>query len=150
MVTALAVSPDDVRLLRLLQLYVHEWSGRIPVAIGADGLFPYADLAHGHGDDREPVLFVDAGLPVGFALVARDALDTWHVEEFFVIVGARRRGTGAAALAALLARHPGTWTLTVRPENPEGLAFWTRVLAVAPIGETGDDGVVRQRFTFVR
>lgn len=149
MIVALPVARDDVRLARLLQLYLHEWSGRLPVPIGDDALFAYPDLDHWQGDDHDAVLFFDDTRLIGFALAARDAAMAWHVEEFFLVLGERRHGRGALAFAALAARHPGRWTLTVRPENPDGLAFWARVLGVQPVAEPGVD-VVRQRFTFER
>lgn len=146
---ALPVARDDERLGRLLQLYLHEWSDRVAVPIGNDGLFSYPGLEL-EGLTHEAVLFIKGARPVGFALAARDDTLTWHVEEFFIVLGERRRGCGALAVEALTSRHPGRWTLTVRPENPDGLAFWLRVLGTQPVAETGDDGIVRQRFTFTR
>ncbi len=42
-VTLVPVARDDVRLARLMQLYLHEWSAIFPdrVRIGADALFTY-------------------------------------------------------------------------------------------------------------
>lgn len=148
MLVALPVPRNDARLARLLQLYLHEWSGRITLPIGDDALYGYPDLDHWEGDDHEAVLFLEDARIIGFALAARD-VSTWHVEEFFILLGERRRGLGARAFEALAARHPGAWTLTVRPENPEGLAFWQRVVGTPPVAEPGDD-VVRQRFNFER
>ncbi|AUX29074.1 MULTISPECIES: hypothetical protein [Sorangium] len=54
----------------------------------------------------------------------------------------------------MIAAHPGPWTLTVRPENPEGLALWRRTTAefesisVDEREERGADGIVRTRFSF--
>jgi predicted acetyltransferase len=146
MVAALPVGRDDLRLSRLLQLYLHEWSGRIPLPIGDDALYRYPELDGWQGEDHDAVLFLDDGRAIGFALAARDAAMIWHVEEFFIVLGERRRGRGAQAFDALAARHPGRWTLTVRPENPDGFAFWARVFGSDPVAELGDD-VVRQRFT---
>lgn len=149
MIVALPVNQHDVRLARLLQLYLHEWSGRLPVPIGDDALYSYPELDQWQGDDHDAVLFLDGTRLIGFALAARDAAMTWHVEELFILLGERRHRRGALAFEALAARHPGRWTLTVRPENPDGLAFWSRVLGTKPVAEPGDD-VVRQRFTFER
>src|SRR5688572_1196968 len=99
------VGADDVRLLRLLQLYLHEWSGRLPAKIGPDALYRYDDLAEWRTDTndvRRAWLFVVDEAPVGFALTWFDGTQT-HVEEFFVVVGARHRGVGAAAARALFA-----------------------------------------------
>jgi len=145
------VDCDDARLGRLLQLYIHEWSGRLPVPIGADALYAYPGLAAYR--DREAhrafLFFVD-NVPLGFALVLRDDAGRWNVEEFFVIAGARKRGVGAAAARRIFVALSGPWTFTVRPENPEGLAFWRRAVPGADERvELGDDGVARTRFSFV-
>ena len=154
MVELLQVEIDDARLARLLQLYMHEWSGLVPMAIDADAQFVYDELPlYADRETRAAYLLVDGsdGLtPLGFALIQRDAAACHHVEEFFVVAGARRRGARAPAPRRLFAARPGPWTLTVRPENPAGLAFWR---AVAPDGEAqvdvGADGVARTRLSFV-
>ncbi|MCA9677296.1 MAG: hypothetical protein KC464_19890, partial [Myxococcales bacterium] len=96
------VGPDDPRLERLLQLYLHEWSALVATPIDGDARYPYPGLAAFGGDDHAAYLFVADARPVGFALIARDAAGAWHVEEFFVIAGARRRGLGASAAALVL------------------------------------------------
>ena len=140
------VAHDDVRLDRLLQLYMHEWSARVATLIGSDARYTYRDLAAWTDRERHAAyLFLDDA-PVGFALVARDLTETWHVEEFFVIAGVRRRGAGAIAAHALFAAHGGPWTWTVRPEHPAALAFWRRVAPDARVSaEHGGDGITRTR-----
>ncbi|MGK4002697.1 GNAT family N-acetyltransferase [Sorangium sp. So ce1036] len=120
--------------------------------IGPDALYTYPKLA-----PLSACLFldIDAGAPAGFALTCRDDRGTQHVEEMFVIAGARRSGAGRGAMRQLFAEYPGPWTLTVRPENPEGLAFWRRTTAeferisVDEPEERGADGIVRTRFSFM-
>lgn len=144
------VDGDDARLGRLLQLYIHEWSAKLPVPIGADALFAYPGLAaYGDREAHRAFLFVD-GAPLGFALLARDESGAWSVAEYFVVAGARKRGIGAAAARRIFAELPGPWTFTVRPENPEGLAFWRRIVpGAAERVEVGADGLARTRFSFV-
>ena len=144
------VDCDDARLGRLLQLYIHEWSAKLPVPIGADALFAYPGLAaYRDRASHRAFLFIER-VPLGFALIERDETGAWNVEEFFVLVGARKRGVGAAAARRIFAELPGRWTFTVRPENPEGLAFWRRAVPGAEERvEVGGDGVARSRFSFV-
>lgn len=147
-VTLVPVPRDDLRFARLMQLYLHEWSGIFPdrVRIGADALFAYPETSA----LSRAVLFLEDAAPFGFALVERDAQGTAHVEEFFVILGVRRRGLGSAAARALFGGEQGPWTLTVRPENPGALAFWRRVMLDADErAEVGTDGVERVRLTQV-
>lgn len=149
MVTLERVQHDDPRLDRLLQLHMHEWSAVVAAPIDADARYRYVELpAWIDGVDHAAYLVMDAGAPHGFALIARDAAATWHVEEFFVIAGARRRGVGRRAASALFAAYPGVWTWTVRPENPAALAFWRRVTPSATMTlEPGADGIVRTRMS---
>ncbi len=153
MIELTAVPVDDPRLQRLAQLYLHEWSGLVPTAIGEDGLYHYAELARYRDTAaREVFLFLDdaPSIPIGFALTRRDDDGRWHVEDFFVIAGVRRRGLGAVAARSLFAIHAGPWTLTVRPENPRALAFWRAACpaAATEVLEPGADGIVRTRFSF--
>ncbi len=76
---------------------------------------------------RVPCLFVRDDLPVGFALVHRDATDapqTHEIVEFAVAAQHRRRGIGAAALSAMLQRWPGRWRWRCHAHNRTALAFW--------------------------
>jgi predicted acetyltransferase len=145
----LQVDADDVRLDRLLQLYMFEWTALIPRPIGPDARFDYPDLpAFGDHERHAAYLFLDGELPVGFALVLHDDAGAWHIEEFFVLIAARRQGLGAGAARQLLATRAARWTWTVRPENPGALAFWRRVApAAAETVEVGADGVTRTRLT---
>jgi predicted acetyltransferase len=152
MVALIPVDVDDQRLGRLLQLYIHEWSGLIAVSIREDALYVYEDLPlYRDRDARAAFLFVDAdtATPLGFALASRDPTACWHVEEFFVIAGARRRGVGRQAAEVLFAARPGRWTLTVRPESPGALNFWRRMGRVVDERvEVGADGVTRTRLSY--
>jgi len=152
-VELLQVDGDDLRLDRLVQLYQYEWTGLIPHAVGLDARFAQVDLAAYRDRDRHAAfLLVDGGdrRPLGFALIERDDDGCWHVEEFFVMVGERRRRLGADAARQVMATRPGPWSLTVRPENPGALAFWRAVLPGADErAEPGDDGVTRTRLSAV-
>jgi predicted acetyltransferase len=152
MVALVQVDAADMRLGRLLQLYIHEWSGMIPISIRADALYTYDELVdYCDRNARAAFLFMDSdnATPVGFAMAMRDPSDCWHVEEFFVLAGARRRGVGRIAAEALFAARPGRWTLTVRPENPGALRFWRAVSRGADESvEVGEDGVSRTRLSF--
>ncbi|HTM19151.1 MAG TPA: GNAT family N-acetyltransferase [Kofleriaceae bacterium] len=152
MVVLEQVDVDDVRFARLLQLYLHEWSAVVSVPIDEQARFDYEELPLYRDHEARAIQLVLGAsdrLPVGFAMISRDDAGCRHVEEFFVIAGARRQGLGARAAAALFAAGAGRWTLTVRPENPGGLAFWRRVVPGADERvEPGDDGVARTRLTF--
>ncbi len=152
MVELVQVDADDARLGRLLQLYMHEWSALLPASIGEDALFVYDELPdYRDRASRAAFLFLgDQRRPLGFALVRRDDGGRWHVEEFFVVAGARRAGVGDAAARAMFSTRPGPWTFTVRPENASALDFWRATVAGADEQlEPGLDGVTRTRLSFV-
>ncbi len=129
---------------RLFQLYAHDWSEWLPLALDERGRFgatPSPDwwAREGHW----PFFLRDAGALVGFALVSRGSraggsADAMDMGEFFVVRGARRRGTGSAAVRALFARFPGPWEARVRRSNPNARAFWARLAGSAPRPYTRD------------
>lgn len=147
------IDADDPRLDRLLQLYIHEWSARLPIPLNEEARFVYAKLPNYRdldGHAAHLILDDDRRSPVGFALARRDDSERWHVEEFFVIYGARRRGVGIAAARAFVGLYPGPWTLTVRFENPAALEFWRRAAPGADeTVEVGTDGIRRTRLSWI-
>ena len=135
-----AVGVDDVRVQRLVQFYLHEWSARVPMTIGPDARFNYPDLQR----FTATLFFVDDRI-AGVALTAKQGAAT-HVEELYMLAGERRKGTGRQAARALLASAPGPWTVTVRDENPELLAFFRALKPYAKLEEPAD-GTSLLRFT---
>ncbi|CAN5918515.1 hypothetical protein BH11MYX2_BH11MYX2_12710 [soil metagenome] len=144
------VDADDERLDRLLQLYQHEWSGLLPRPIGEDARYEYPDLAlFRDRENHAAFLFLgsDRPAPLGFALAIHEST-LWHVDEFFIIAGARRQDIGTTDAGLLVESRSGPWTLTVRPENPRALAFWRVAFSGAEERvEVGDDGVTRTRLS---
>lgn len=123
---------------RLFQLYAHDWSEWLPLALDERGRFAATPSPDWWArDDHWPFFLRDAGALVGFALVSRGSRaggpsDVMDVGEFFVVRGARRRGTGSTAAKALFARFPGAWEVRVRRSNPTARAFWARLVGGTP------------------
>lgn len=135
-----AVDADRAALGRLFQLYWHDLSelrgsmpdrdgvlvaGRFEERLATPGLVTY-------------VVESDARL-AGFAMV-RPHEGRHLMAEFFVVRGVRRRGVGAAAARAVLARTPGPWSIPFQEENSGAARFW-RALAA----EVADDVVEERR-----
>jgi ribosomal protein S18 acetylase RimI-like enzyme len=79
--------------------------------------------------DYRAVVFEVAGRAVGYALF-RPEDDGFHLRQFVIERGERRRGHGRKAVALLMkqAFAPGARvTLQVLNENAAGLAFWRAV-----------------------
>lgn len=73
------------------------------------------------------------GEVAGFAFVIDECPLTMRdpclfMAEFFILKAYRRRGAGRAALAAILAQHPGNWHIGVPSANQPAQAFWGEVL----------------------
>jgi adenosylhomocysteine nucleosidase len=119
-------------LHNLFELYVHDFSGHVPLQIQASGRF---ELSPGEvwwtRDDHYPYLIQSQGELAGFALVRRGsrvshATDVMDVAEFFVLRGARCKGVGTRAAHALFRAFPAPWEVRVRRANPGALQFWLR------------------------
>jgi len=91
-------------------------------------------------DADHPLILVEAGRRVGFALVnqapsphMRPSMD-YRMSEFFVLRRHRGQGIGRRAVFALFDRFRGKWEVSELARNAVAIAFWRRV-----IGEYGGD-----------
>lgn len=131
---------DEPVLANLLELYIHDFSELVEVAMGPDGRFGYPMLPRYFTDpDRHAFLIHDDGL-AGFLLVKRGSevsMDpmVWDVAEMFVVRGRRRRGTATAAAQQVWRRLPGRWEVRVMEANRAALPFWERATAAFCGGE---------------
>jgi aminoglycoside 6'-N-acetyltransferase I len=89
-------------------------------------------------DDDHPLILVEAGRRVGFALVnqapsphMRPGMD-YRMAEFFVLRKHRGQGVGRRAVFALFDRFRGRWEISELARNTGAISFWRRV-----IGEYG-------------
>lgn len=122
-------------LANLLELYAHDFSEIVDLAIGEDGRFGYASLPlYWSESSRHPFLIrVDSQL-AGFALVKQGSELTanqavWDMSEFFTLRGYRKRGIGIHVADQIWHRFPGPWEVRVMQANVSALHFWTRAIA---------------------
>ncbi|HKW90558.1 MAG TPA: GNAT family N-acetyltransferase [Methylomirabilota bacterium] len=104
-------------------------------------------------DDDQPLIIIESGRRVGFALVNRapsrhvgPGMD-FRMAEFFVLRAHRRQGVGRRAVLALFERFRGRWEIFQLPRNAAAIAFWRRVIGAYSGGrfeETADGSGVRQ------
>jgi predicted acetyltransferase len=116
----------------LFQLYAHDFSEHVPIAIAPSGLFGVTpgDEWWSRGD-HFAYLIKRQGALAGFALVGggsrvSEAPGVMDVAEFFVLRGERRKGIGTSAAHALFAEFPRAWEVRVRQTNVPALLFWSR------------------------
>src|SRR5689334_19119223 len=119
-------------------------------------------LARWFADDRShPLLILQSGRPVGFALVVRppgrpagagSQAPDYHLSEFFIQQRYRRLGVGREAATLIFNRFAGRWEVTEYLRNAGAVAFWRRVIGAYARGKYQErvaDGEVRQTFTSV-
>ncbi len=138
---AVAVADEAATIANLMQLYIHDfselWSGEARGELEVDGRFaPYPHLEDYWRDaDRIPLLFRQAGRPVGFALLNRLSPSGRPVDhnmaEFFIVRKHRRSGLGRAAAHRIFSRFPGIWEVAVARRNAAALPFWGGVIRLA-------------------
>jgi predicted acetyltransferase len=122
---------EQARVLRnLFELYVHDFSEQVPIALKPNGRFDLPlDERYWSADDHFAYFVYEASELVGFALVRRGSRvtsepDVMDVAEFFVVRGARRRGVGSAAAHALFESMPMRWEIRIRRTNVAARQFW--------------------------
>lgn len=135
------------------------------LAPDATGVFPSLDevghtepdqLARWFGDPAaQPMTILQAGMPVGFAIVARGASRPgrspvdFRMAEFFVARSHRRLGVGEHAVRLLLDRFAGRWEIVEVHRNHGAVDFWRRTIRDYTRGDYAErilDGEVRQTF----
>ena len=130
-------------LLRLFELYLHDFSGMEHADVDEAGLFqpPALPFVADHWDapGRHAFLLRVGGKPAGFALLRESSpipgsAGRRYLSGFFVMRAYRRQGYGAAMARALFARFPGPWQVLEVRANPRAQAFWRRVIGEATGG----------------
>jgi predicted acetyltransferase len=116
-------------------------------------------LARWFGDPNAfPLVILKAAVPVGFAMVARGALQPgrpridYRMAEFFVTRTYRRLGIGRVAVQLILSRFAGRWEITEYLRNAGAVNFWRRTVSIYTSGKYQErivDGEVRQVFDSV-
>jgi predicted acetyltransferase len=131
---------DKSVLVNLWELYAHDFSETMPLAIGADGRFGGGiEDDWWEGSRGEPFVIRCDGRLAGFALAGRGSVTTgdpavMDVAEFFVLRGERKRGVGTLAAHRLFEAFRGPWEVRVRETSVDALRFWSRSIP-AFVGE---------------
>jgi len=125
-----ATPADRPVLERLWQLFRHdmsEFTGDLP---DAQGRYRSERLDSAFADPGwlAYVLSSDAS-PVGLAVVRGLDSDRRVLNSYFLARGARGRGVGVAAAAAVMRRHPGAWSVAFQDSNGSAVRLWHRVAA---------------------
>lgn len=138
-------APDDRRWLEgIYRDYLDDLSATETRGGAGSVLFPaLAEVGHTGSDqvarwfaDRSAhvLLILSNGQPVGFAMVARGAVQPpasvdYRMAEFFVARPHRRRGVGRSAVPLILDRFNGRWEIREALRNTGAVDFWRRTVA---------------------
>lgn len=130
-------------LLRLHELYLYDFSEMEHSDVNDEGLYqpparPFV-ARHWRESGKHAFLLRVDGHPAGFALLCEsgpppESTGRRYLSAFFVMRAYRRRGYGEAMASELFARFPGPWQVLEIRDNPEGQAFWRRVIDGATDG----------------
>jgi predicted acetyltransferase len=148
-----AVFPEYIEELSRVS---HANTGVFPI-VGEHGTREAELLARWFRDDRShPLVILQAGQPVGFALVSRPLVAPtagntaeFRMAEFFVRPAFRRRGVGRVAAGLIFSRFAGQWEVTEATVNREAVHFWRHTVMQYTRGRYDErvyGGEVRQRF----
>ncbi|GGP14067.1 GNAT family N-acetyltransferase [Nonomuraea glycinis] len=105
--------------MKVLQLYLHDFSEVRELDVTPHGTFTFPYLDHYFTEeDREACFIAANGVLAGFGMTRRLKDDgSREMSEFFVLRRHRRRGVGRAAALQVLRRHPGQWRLSFNHAN---------------------------------
>ncbi len=68
----------------------------------------------------------------GFVLLNQETLfpnSQWNMGEFFVLAKFQGKGIGRIVATSVFKEHPGSWEVSVIPENKSAAQFWRRIIS---------------------
>jgi predicted acetyltransferase len=130
-----ATQEEQPVLSNLYQLYIHDFTDFVELALGNDGRFDYDPLpAYWTEPDRFPfIVWVDRKL-AGFALVKKGSdfsgkAGVWDMADFFLVPGVRGKGVGYNVARSIWQQFPGPWEVRVITTNVPAQQFWAKAIS---------------------
>lgn len=133
-----ATLDDYPSIQNMARFYVYDMSRECGLnsadwACPADGLYESFDFKHYFVDsDRRAYLVKVNEELAGFVLLYQTGKQPkiqWHIGEFFILARFQHRGLGLMVAQQVWQQHPGSWEVTVIPENKRALQFWRKAIA---------------------
>jgi len=133
-----ATLADYPTLQNMARFYVYDLSrscGFISAdwACPKDGLYESFDYKHYFEDKTRHAFLIKVGKELaGFVLLHREGSNPkvdWVMAEFFVLAKFQNKGIGENIASQLFKQFPGTWEISVIPENTKALAFWRKTIS---------------------
>lgn len=127
---------EQETLMRLLELYIHDFSEIVNADVNARGRYWDGVLDHYWTEaGRYPFFIKVKGVLAGFALVHRDAQGTFSIGEYFVMRKYRCHGVGKVAAQRLFDQFPGQWQVAQIAPNIDAQVFWRKVIGEYTAGQ---------------
>lgn len=112
-------------------------------ACPADGLYECYDFKTYFEDtSKQPFLIKVDHEIAGFVLLNKEgtsATTQWNMGQFFILSKFQRSGIGKLMAEAVWNSHPGTWEISVIPENTAALHFWRKTIAAFTKGNYSEE-----------
>lgn len=130
---------DDYPVIENMgRFYVYDLSrycGSLPGwELPANGLYEWYDTKkYFEGPDVYPFLIKLENEIVGFFMLNKLASTPdvdWNMAEFFILAKFQRRGIGQQIVEQIWNQFPGSWEVSVIPENDRALKFWSKVITL--------------------
>ncbi len=83
-------------------------------------------------NDRKALFIVIDNELAGFMLLRKSGIKTdidWKISEFFILPKFRGKAIGKKAAFQIFDKLPGTWEISILPENTGALQFWRHVIS---------------------
>lgn len=133
-----ATLTDYPTIQNMARFYVYEMSRECGLnsadwSCPADGLYECFDFKEYFvNQDRRAFLIKVKEELAGFALLYQTGEQPhaqWHMGEFFILARFQNRGIGRLVAQQIWQQHPGSWEITVMPDNQQALQFWRKAIA---------------------
>jgi predicted acetyltransferase len=133
-----ATLKDYPTIQNMARFYVYEMSRECGLnsadwACPIDGLYESFDFKHYFTDTDRKAYLVNVNEELaGFVLIyptGKQPNIQWHMGEFFILARFQQRGIGRLVAQQVWNHHPGSWEVTVIPENQRALQFWRKAIA---------------------
>jgi len=139
LVTLCDATIDDHHLIQnMARFYVYDLSRECGHTssdwnLPANGLYESFDFKNYFSDKARKAYLIKVYDEIaGFALLNKATTDNktdWNMGELFIIARFQNLGIGGEAVSRIWQKHPGTWEISVIPENKSALLFWGKIIS---------------------
>lgn len=117
-------------LKNLFEFYTYEFSEYMDLHVDDHGRYGYPPFDNYFTDPCFDSFFIIIeGKLAGFAIVKQDDLDTYSINQFFIMKKFRKSGAGRIVAVELFDRYRGEWKVAQIMKNIPAQHFWRKVIS---------------------